>query len=1241
MRSRVLGTVLLWVLGGSILAGIDGDGVADVTDNCLNLANPLQADGDGDGIGDACDACPLSPTPTGSEIDLSGALNATSADLTPDGQRVVFIGDDSNPPRLYAALIDGGGPLQLSGNRRVRSFALGGASTTAVYVARDQNNPAQWDAFSIPLGGGTPINLSNESSRNVQTVRVSPDDAWATYDLNTNPTTLYSVQTAGGTPNLLFNNDLRNFDEWAISADSAHVVFVDAFDNLYTTPLAGGSLEFIDNQVARWALTEDGSHIVFTSRQVSVNRLYSVPAAGGAPTLLSSAPSSSRTVNDFVIAADGSTVAFTADFEVAGQFDLYSVPIGGGSQERLSSGMTAGGAVDRIAISPDSATVVYVADQDILGTHELYSVPITGGSQAKRSDSLPAGGQVLTRSLLFTSDSLTVLYLADRGVAGRESLLAVDLTGGIVRELSPTVVAGDHFESGIEVSPDNSQVLNRSDIGSTATLFQSPLSGWATSALGTFDGGWARFRPGAPATALWFDPDAGDILILALDADADGDGFTVCGGDCGDAQASVFPGAPQVCGDGLNNDCDDPAWPVDGQESDDDGDGLSECDGDCDDQDLAVFPGAPELCDGLNNDCSDPLWPALTDIEFDDDGDGVTECAGDCDDSASGVFPGAPELCDGLANDCNAAEWPTPPYDERDNDGDGFAECESDCIDLDPTVFPGSGTPCPDGWSRGYASILSPQPSALLGTSDGGILMVGNSMEFGFDGEAIVHKLDGAGNVLFQRDGNSTSWDFDAAAEAPNGDLVILGETFWDGGVQLYYQRYDAAGAVQHQLLHRLDVPSVFAADVEVLSTGEILVTGRSDVGTNDWRAFSYRVDGAGFALAGQELDQGPGPVESCDSAADGDGGYLTVCVGGFGDLHYAHKVENPATGALSGSHRRDHASGGTDARVVHVDGGGYLYTMVTEISGNLETLVTRVTDDAATTLWERRIGGVGDDRLSDVVAVGDGFVMSGVTTTHDGTPQLWLLKLDDSGTVVWQRVYGSVDGDEWTTRITELSDGDLAVLATRPSLAPGRDREFWLLRLNADGLLSACEVRNASIPVAVDSRTTNPTIPAQSETFTSEPGTGAFSSFQIVEDTLCECADGDGDGFGSCIECDDTDGDTYPGAAEVNDGLDNNCPGDPGFGVTDEVTGGIEVTGSQVCWQPQPGAGSYQLVRSLDPAFSTGCLDTFETATCWTETETPPPGETFFYVVRASTPFTGSWGVDSSGSERIVDCVP
>ena len=69
---------------------IDGDGVVNVDDNCVTVANPSQADADGDGAGDACDA-----TPRGADLDADGvgslddncpaAANPLQADTDADG----------------------------------------------------------------------------------------------------------------------------------------------------------------------------------------------------------------------------------------------------------------------------------------------------------------------------------------------------------------------------------------------------------------------------------------------------------------------------------------------------------------------------------------------------------------------------------------------------------------------------------------------------------------------------------------------------------------------------------------------------------------------------------------------------------------------------------------------------------------------------------------------------------------------------------------------------------------------------------------------------------------------------------------------------------------------------------------------------------------------------------------------------------------------------------------------------
>jgi len=188
----------------------------------------------------------------------------------------------------------------------------------------------------------------------------------------------------------------------------------------------------------------------------------------------------------------------------------------------------------------------------------------------------------------------------------------------------------------------------------------------------------AAVNPEATELCDGLDTDC-DGALPTDEQDIDQDGYRECEAlgetaDCDDLNPFVRPFRFEDCSNGIDDDCD---GAVD-EDEDLDADNVSSCEGDCLDTDATVFPGAQELCDGLDNNCN-----GVIDDARDLDGDGLSQCEGDCDDGSALNRPGATGVCAaGVDSNCDGLS------DFLDNDGDGFTACGGDCDDLDVGISP-------------------------------------------------------------------------------------------------------------------------------------------------------------------------------------------------------------------------------------------------------------------------------------------------------------------------------------------------------------------------------------------------------------------------------------------------------------------------------------------------------------------------------------------------------------------------
>jgi len=702
----------------------DGDGVADVLDNCPYAANPSQADLDGDGRGDICDPA------------LCGNGAVEIGESCDDGNTASGDGCTSSCRRQTIVDIDSqAADLTVLGTNSAAGFGAG----VAVGVPESPALPA-WIAMAAGPSATKP---------GIHILDVPAGASPLTHDLLASPAQTILTDTAGWMcGRAILAADINRDDrpdlivgcpDWSAPPDpekGAVFVFLAPFPagemaigpaTAQASILGGQAGEQIGSAIAAGDWDGDGDLDLFA----------------GAP--FHDAPSRTDSGRAVLLALDAGQFPQTFDLAAlvvppaielrssAGSHLGASLALGdvdgdgrpeaaAGAPDASPGGRTGAGAayLHPDANSAPGGLVDLEANPNLVGILEGAAAGDLAGFRVLLADldddgradlvttapgadtSVPAphadAGKVYADNRAYLRGPGSALTLVDGAVAQTivgpaapaarfgSTVAAGDLNGDSRLEL----VAGTGHLSG----PEENSILAEqfSTLLSVLYLGLQEIYDEAELVVDSFDGGSSSmpivigdlWRDGAADVVVGSAaddpagrPDAGKVHVFRmLEGDADQDGIPDLLDLCPHEPSDLHPAAPQADadGDGRGDACDNCPRLANPTQIDTDGDGAGNA---CDPSPLAPPQGT---CDGR--------FDILNGFP-DSDGDGWGDPC-DCRPALAGAHPGALEICDGQDSDCNGALL----LAEADADADGSALCQNDCDDADPLRHPGAAEIC-------------------------------------------------------------------------------------------------------------------------------------------------------------------------------------------------------------------------------------------------------------------------------------------------------------------------------------------------------------------------------------------------------------------------------------------------------------------------------------------------------------------------------------------------------------------
>lgn len=392
-------------------------------------------------------------------------------------------------------------------------------------------------------------------------------------------------------------------------------------------------------------------------------------------------------------------------------------------------------------------------------------------------------------------------------------------------------------------------------------------------------------------------------------------------------------------------------------------------------------------------------------------------------------------------------------------------------------------------WANTYGGSGQDYSSSAVKTIDGGFVIAGNTYSFGNgNDDLLLLKLTPDGDIVWQKTyGGSGRETASVINQTSDGGFIVAGSTitygfsdfdFWvlkfDAGFNILWQKYYAGAS--HNTPY----------SIQETSDGGFIIAGVNDFADSD--CWILRIDSSGEVVWQNTYDRADCDDKAYSVGETSDGGYL---VAGETEITSTTNIDIlllklNSSGDLVWQKRYGGSSLDYAKSMERTSDGNYIIFGETYSygAGSSDLLLLKIDPDNGSILWQKSYGGASiEDARSVKETQSGGLVIAGDTKSfgaggYDG----WILNLDANGNILWQKTYGGPDWD-FFRYAQELPDGDFLITGNAYT-----NYDIWVLKINADGKIPGCSLFSDTnvIPVTTSMFPANVTLTVNPLTYPS-----------------------------------------------------------------------------------------------------------------------------------------------------------